>query len=65
MAYCSVCDGTGYLSASFVFGGASVCTCGAADLAELAEMVLHDASCDAVPCPFDQLLDQALRHRVL
>jgi hypothetical protein len=52
---CSVCEGTGYLSGSFVFARKFTCTCGAAP-DELSEMVLHDGACDAVPCPFDQLL---------
>jgi hypothetical protein len=50
---CSVCDGAGYLSGSFVFARDPACTCGAGPLDEL---TLHDVACDAVPCPFDQLL---------
>lgn len=51
---CTECEGYGTLIASWAFGRARVCDCGAiaASPGQLAEMVLHAAECDTVPCPF-------------
>jgi len=44
------CGGLGFTEAAWAFGREDECTCGAGDPRDL--LVMHDARCDAVPCPF-------------
>lgn len=60
---CDVCDDTRFIAAAGVFGRDPVCTCGAGEPGD--EMVLHAVDCDAVPCPFDQLLCDSASLRAL
>jgi hypothetical protein len=59
--HCAVCDGEEWLSGSYVYDRAPVCTCPAGSRDD--EMVLHTPDCDSVPCPFCQLLDESV-HQV-
>jgi hypothetical protein len=54
VAHCFMCSDTGFTGILRGPGASPVCTCGAGLLDEL---TLHAADCDAVPCPFDQLLN--------
>jgi hypothetical protein len=44
------CAGVGWLGREWLHIRNPVCTCGAGDPADPA--ILHDVSCDSVPCPF-------------
>jgi hypothetical protein len=44
------CAGVGWLGREWLYVREPACTCGAGDPADPA--VLHDVSCDSVPCPF-------------
>jgi hypothetical protein len=64
---CTVCDGHGSVPAGYVFSRSLHCTCGVTDhfvktAARLpskteAEMMMHTADCDTLPCPFCHLTD--------
>jgi hypothetical protein len=44
------CAGTGWLSCEWLYKYDPACTCGAGDPND--HNLLHDVSCDSVPCPF-------------
>jgi hypothetical protein len=44
------CSGVGWLGQEWVYQREPQCTCGAGDPEDI--NVLHDVSCDSVPCPF-------------
>jgi hypothetical protein len=44
------CAGTGWLGREWLLRREPQCTCGAGDPAD--PSILHDVSCDCVPCPF-------------
>lgn len=60
---CGACDDTGFIPGAEVFARDPQCTCGAGRPGD--EMVLHAVECDAVPCPFDQLIRDPLSVRAL
>lgn len=51
---CSTCADMRYVSWGWASGEPAACTCGAGDPAD--ELVFHELTCNAVPCPFCQLV---------